>query len=97
MQELPLPSIEQLTGIAAIFGPIVWGMIEMAKKAGLTPSPLVVFLTLATSLGVRSLWWLSVADSYTLRDFAGVAFESIFIAVAAAGLYQGLQRVKPPN
>jgi len=84
-------------GIAAIFAPIVWGLIEMAKKAKLTASALVVLLTLSSSLGLRSLWWLSVADSYTLRAFAGVTFEAIFIAVAAAGLYQGLQRVKPPN
>ena len=89
----PLP-LEQMIGTALFFAPLVWGLTEAAKKAGLAGQLTVLFvLLLGPTLTV--LWWAGHPEVYSVRGAIEPVLIGLIASLLAMGLYKSTKALRP--
>jgi hypothetical protein len=86
------PDVDALAGVVAIFGPIVWAIIETLKKAGVRKKLYLSTLPFVLGPGITLWWYFSEAPTYTLQGILQHAFYGLVAGLAATGFYKALER-----
>lgn len=86
------PDVDALAGVVAIFGPIVWAIIETLKKAGIRRKVYLSTLPLLLGPLTTLTWYLGEAQLYTVQGIVQHAFYGLVAGLAATGFYKALER-----